>query len=43
LEENHGEKKKGRGRKEKLPWFRSKENVALKAGQLELRTAQIIQ
>jgi hypothetical protein len=31
----------GSRRKEKLPWVRTQENVALRAGQLELRTAQM--
>lgn len=30
-----------RGRKEKLPWVRSQENIALRAGQLELRAVQM--
>jgi hypothetical protein len=30
-----------RKRKEKLPWVRSKEKVPLRAGQLELRAAQM--
>ena len=34
-------KEEDRKRKEKLPWVRSKEKVPLRAGQLELRTAQM--
>ena len=41
-EEEH-EEEEGRRRKEKLPWVRSLENMALRAGQLELRTAQMKQ
>jgi hypothetical protein len=35
------EEKKSRRRKEKPQWVQSQENMALKTGQLELRTAQI--
>jgi hypothetical protein len=37
-EEDH---EKSRRRKEKPPWVRSKEDMALRAGQLELRAAQM--
>ena len=37
-----GEKKKvQKRRKEKLPWVKGQENVALRAAQLELRAAQM--
>lgn len=35
------EEERHRRIKEKPPWVRSQENMALKAGQLELRTAQM--
>jgi hypothetical protein len=40
FEGNHEREKKVR-RKRKSPWVRSQENMALRAGQLELRAAQM--